>query len=113
MDYTIIGGEVNLAARLQSIGEPDGVLLAHETYALVKHEIDAEAQEPIKVKGISRKIVPYAVKGIFDDLDADRSYIRAENEAMRLYVDLRKLDKEGRAATAEELEHCAARLRKT
>jgi len=111
MDYTIIGGEVNLAARLEGISEPNGIMLAHETYALVKHEIDAEEQEPIKVKGISRDVVPYAVSGIFDDLDADRPYIRSENDAMRLYVDLRKLDKKGRTATAKELEKCIARLR--
>jgi class 3 adenylate cyclase/methyl-accepting chemotaxis protein len=113
MDYTIIGGEVNLAARLEGISEADGIMLAYETYSLVKHEIEAEEQKPIKVKGISRDVVPYAVKSIFDDLDADSPYIRSENDAMRLYVDLRKLDKKGRAATAKELEKCAAKLRET
>ena len=111
MDYTIIGGEVNLAARLEGIAEPDGIMMAYETYALVKHEIDAEEQDAIKVKGISRDIIPYAVNGIFDDFDADCSYIRSENDAMRLYVDLRKLDKKGRAATAKELEKCIEKLR--
>ena len=111
MDYTIIGGEVNLAARLEGIAEPDGIMMANETYALVRHEIHAEEQKPIQVKGISRKIRPYAVQGIFDDLDADRSFIRAENESMRLHVDLRKLDKDGQVTIAKELETCAARLR--
>ncbi|MFP6736975.1 MAG: adenylate/guanylate cyclase domain-containing protein [Rhodospirillales bacterium] len=113
MDYTIIGGEVNLAARLESIAEADGIMLAYGTYSLVKHEIDAKEQKPIKVKGIARDVVPYAVEGIFDDLDADRPYIRSESDAMRLYVDLRKLDEKGRAETAKELEKCAARLRET
>lgn len=63
MDYTIIGGEVNLAARLEGISEPDGIMLAYETFALVKQEIEAEEQEPIHVKGIAREIRPYAVKG--------------------------------------------------
>ena len=111
MDYTIIGGEVNLAARLEGIAEPDGIMLANETYSLVRQEIDAEEQKPIQVKGISRKVRPYAVQGIFDDLDADSEFIRAENEAMRLHVDLRKLDKKGRIAAADELEGYAARLR--
>ncbi len=35
MDYTIIGGEVNLAARLEGIAEPGGVALSQETYLLV------------------------------------------------------------------------------
>ena len=36
MDYTIIGAEANLAARLQSIAEPGGIVLSYETYALVR-----------------------------------------------------------------------------
>ena len=39
MDYTIIGGEVNLASRLQSHAEPGGILLSHETYSLVKDAV--------------------------------------------------------------------------
>src|SRR6266404_5625907 len=36
MDYTIIGNEVNLAARLQSHAELGGILVAHETASLIK-----------------------------------------------------------------------------
>ena len=50
MDYTIIGSSVNLTKRLQSYAETDGILLGHETYSLVKDEVDAEEQKPIKVK---------------------------------------------------------------
>lgn len=111
MDYTIIGGEVNLAARLEGISDPDGIMLAQETYALVRDEIEADEQDPIQVKGISRDVVPYKIKGILDDLDTNRVYIRSETDAMRLYVDLRKLDAGMRIKTAEELESRAAQLR--
>ena len=44
MDYTIIGAEANLAARLQSIAEPGGIVLSYETYALVtRHRAGAAA----------------------------------------------------------------------
>ena len=36
MDYTIIGAEANLAARLQSIAEPGGIVISYETFALVQ-----------------------------------------------------------------------------
>ncbi len=66
MDYTIIGAEANLAARLQSIAEPGHIVLSYETYALVRDTVVARALPAISMKGISREIVPYAVEGMLD-----------------------------------------------
>ena len=63
MDYTIIGAEANLAARLQSIAEPGGIVLSYETYMLVRDMVRARALEPITLKGIPQPVVPYAVEG--------------------------------------------------
>ena len=54
---------VNLTARLQSHAEIDGILLGHETYSLVKDEVAAEEQTPIKVKGFAEPIRCYKVQG--------------------------------------------------
>ncbi len=64
MDYTIIGAEANLAARLQSIAEPGHIVISYETYALVRDIVAAQELQPITMKGISREVVPYAVSGI-------------------------------------------------
>ena len=61
MDYTIIGAEANLAARLQSIAEPGKIVLSYETYALVRDAVVAHELPPITMKGISREVIPYAV----------------------------------------------------
>src|SRR5262249_18471633 len=66
MDYTIIGAEANLAARLQSIAEPGRIVISYETYALVREILVAHALSPITMKGISREVVPYAVEGMLD-----------------------------------------------
>jgi hypothetical protein len=66
MDYTIIGAEVNLAARLQSIAEPGQIVLSYETYVHMRDTLVAEAQPAIRVKGISREVIPYVVKGLLD-----------------------------------------------
>jgi hypothetical protein len=66
MDYTIIGAEANLAARLQSIAEPGGIVISYETFALVSDVITAHALPPITMKGISREVVPYSVDSIVD-----------------------------------------------
>jgi adenylate/guanylate cyclase len=68
MDYTIIGGEANLAARLQSIAEPGSIVISAETYALVRDIVDARPLPPIFVKGISREISPYLVRGLSDSV---------------------------------------------
>src|SRR5436853_7229987 len=61
MDYTIIGAEANLAARLQSIAEPGQVILSYETYALVRDMLSGHALAPIRMKGIPHPVVPYVV----------------------------------------------------
>ncbi len=111
VDYTIIGGEVNLAARLQSIAEPDGIVLAHETYILVRDHVDAREMDPIRVKGISHEVRPYAVEGILEGGDESERYIRQESQGMRLWVALRRMPEDHRTGAAEALEEAAQRLR--
>jgi class 3 adenylate cyclase len=61
MAYTILGGEVNLAARIESQCEPGGILISHETYALVKDYVEAIEREPVQLKGIPTPVRTYAI----------------------------------------------------
>jgi class 3 adenylate cyclase len=108
MDYTIIGSAVNLTARLQSSAEIDGILIGHETYALVKDDVSVEEQEPIKVKGFDQPIRCYKVLGIYDDMASEGSVIREEGDGFKVLLDLRK---RGKAETAAALEAILARLK--
>ena len=108
MDYTIIGSSVNLTARLQSFAPVDGILLGHETYSLVKDEVDAEEQEPIKLKGFAEPIRRYKVLGLFDDLVSEGSVIREEQDGFKLLLDLKKRD---RAEAIRALEAIVERLK--
>ncbi|MEX0694205.1 MAG: adenylate/guanylate cyclase domain-containing protein [Rhodospirillales bacterium] len=111
--YTIIGGQVNLAARLESICEPDGVTIAQETYSHVRDEIDAVALKPIRVKGIKDRVTPYAVQNILADWDESLRYIRRDDiRGMRLWVDLMRLTEEQRLASIRELEEAVDILKK-
>jgi class 3 adenylate cyclase len=102
MDYTIIGSPVNLAARLQSNGEPGGILLSHETYSLVKEAIRAEEQAPIQVKGFSKPIRNYKVVAQFDDA-SQTPVIREEQDGLRIFMDFRKLDKASAVAALRSM----------
>ena len=77
MDYTIIGAEANLAARLQSIAEPGGIVLSYETFALVSDVISAHPLPAITMKGISREVIPYSVDDVLDDTAEGRCHRRA------------------------------------
>jgi class 3 adenylate cyclase len=61
MDYTAIGRQVNLAARLQVNCEPGKVLLSHATWVFVRDEIPCEPKGEIQVKGIRDPVNVYEV----------------------------------------------------
>jgi class 3 adenylate cyclase len=87
MDYTIIGGEANLAARLESIAEPGQIILSYETYALVREVVTARPLSPIFVKGIQREIVPYAVETMLDGDGAPRRTFSEHTTGLDFYLD--------------------------
>lgn len=64
LSYTAIGGQVNLAARLEAQCEPGDILISHSTYSLVKEEIPCEERGKITVKGIHREVLTYRVAEI-------------------------------------------------
>ena len=93
MDYTIIGNEVNLAARLQSATEPGSILLSHETNALVQGLVMTEEQPPITVKGFPKPISGYKLVDTYDDLVKSGRVVLEERDGLHLLVDLTKQDR--------------------
>jgi adenylate cyclase len=61
LDYTIVGGQVNAASRLEANAAPDQILISHETYTLIKDQIYCEPVGEIKVKGIAYAMQTYQV----------------------------------------------------
>jgi len=93
MDYTIIGAEANLAARLQAIAEPNGIVLAYETYTLVRDMVRAKPLPAITMKGISRPVVPYAVEGLLGELSQRTRVITEHETGIDLFIDLDVIDR--------------------
>ena len=61
LTYTIIGGEVNIAQRLEAAVPSDGILMSYESYAHAQDLIEVEELNSIKRKGIGREIKVFSV----------------------------------------------------
>ena len=63
VDYTAIGRQVNLAARLQAACTPGRILLSRATWLLVRDKIEATSMGAIDVKGFHEPVEVYEVVG--------------------------------------------------
>ena len=111
VDYTIIGNEVNLASRLQAHADLGGILLAHETNALVQDAVVTEETGTITVKGFAKPVRTYRVIGLRDEAADGARVIRQEQDGLLLVLDPRRLSGDRRAEAIRMLEEIAARLK--
>ena len=88
LDYTIIGGVVNLASRLEANARPDEILISKETYMFIKDSVKCTKKEELNVKGISHPIQTYEVLS-----NSSNSTIIEEQSGFNLILDLNEIDK--------------------
>jgi adenylate cyclase len=86
LDYTIVGGQVNAAARLEASAEADQILISHPTYALIRDEIHCEPIGEIKVKGIAHPLRTYEVISRRSAREPSRSIVES-GDGFRLALD--------------------------
>ena len=67
MDYTAVGDTTNLAARLEALAPPDGIMLSDATYRLVRGIFEVREAGPFAVKGKSEPVEAYEVLGLSED----------------------------------------------
>ena len=87
MDYTIVGGPVNVAARLESTAEQDQIHIAHDTFMLVKDEIYCRPMGEIAVKGVAHKLRTYEAVGSRDNLSQSGVPVEASATGFSLALD--------------------------
>lgn len=92
MDYTIVGHQVNLAARIEKAAAPDSILVSQETWALVNDVVSAEEQAPLLVKGIHAPVQTYKVLGRVAAREDD--VILEQDDGLVLKIDLAAADRE-------------------
>jgi len=63
-NYTAIGDTVNLAQRLEVTAQPGQILIDQATYEIMSEHILADPLQPVELKGKSKPVQIYALKGI-------------------------------------------------
>lgn len=65
-EYSVMGDEVNLTARLMSAAQENQILLSQSTAAQAGHRFRLEQKTPVKVKGKQLPVVNYEVQGLIE-----------------------------------------------
>jgi class 3 adenylate cyclase len=105
MDYTIIGGAVNTASRLETLAEPGQILISYETFAHVKDKFHCEKHGKAKVKGIAYPVDTYLVNDSYENLSQLRNRFLEEHNGM-------KVDLNFDAMNSDDQDHAADVLRR-
>ncbi len=103
MDYTIIGGAVNTASRLESLAAPGDILISYETFALVRDRVSCEEHGEIDVKGIAYPVATYKVVDSYESLDQQRQRVREDHPGVTLDLNLDAMTAADRSQVADIL----------
>ena len=110
MDYTIIGGGVNLAARLENACRASEILISYETYSHVKDQISCRLEGQIQAKGFSEPVSTYQVIDLHENIQENKRPIRASSGHLRLEIDIGQMTPEELRDTAKTLRDTAEQL---
>ncbi|MFQ6017109.1 MAG: adenylate/guanylate cyclase domain-containing protein [Kiloniellaceae bacterium] len=112
MDYTIIGGGVNTASRLETSATPGDILISYETFAHVSDQIHCEERGHIDVKGIAYPIATYQVIDTYENLGKEPKHFREDHPNVKLDLDLDAMSADDRGTAAailrRALDHLSA-----
>ncbi len=81
-EYTAMGMQVNLAARLESACKPGRILISHTTWALVREKFPCTPLGKIEVKGYHRPVTVYEIDPFQKDIFP--SVLRPMKECRRI-----------------------------
>ena len=109
MDYTVLGGPVNLAARLQNLADPESILIDEKTQALVEGEVKCTYTDEITPKGFTRPIKIYRIE---DFIDKDHHKLRRRLTHVGQRVEVNVFDSSDIKAAIEELRDIQNRFEK-
>jgi len=109
MDYTVLGGPVNLAARLQGLADPESIFIDEKTRVLVEDKVKCTYADEITPKGFARPTKIFRVED-FNDKDHHKLRRRLTHVGQRVEVNV--FDSSDIKAAIEELRDIQNRFEK-
>ncbi len=100
LDYTALGGPVNLAARLQTLAPPGAILVSEATYNLIDKNVSCEHFTEIAPKGFARAVQIYQIKDFRSEEHRER---RRSLSRVGDHVEVNVIDSTDIRAVIEEL----------
>ncbi len=94
LEYTIVGGNVNIANRIESRAEGNEILISSETYALVKDKIFCKKNGELEIKGVANPVQTYLVVDAYQNIKLPHLNIRDEKNGLELSINLQKGNEE-------------------
>ncbi len=110
LDYTIVGGSVNLASRLESVADTDEILISQDTFALIKDVIACKPKKEITVKGIAYPIMTYSVIDLIETIHREQEHMKAHLQGFNLSIDFEKLNYTDKLYAREMLQKAISKL---
>ena len=111
MDYTIIGRNANLASRLQNVANPDEILIAHDTYLLVRDRIMCREKGTVTLRGIAKPVQVWEVMDFRADMGATTSWLEHELDGFAMLMDTNKIKNYDKERIIKALENAAQTLK--
>ena len=109
LDYTVLGSPVNLAARLQSAAERNGILIDENTNNLINDAVQTEKNNTITPKGFVRPIDTFILKDFKSQSHKDqRKMLSHSGERIEINV----IDSSDIRAAIEELKNIQEKFEK-
>ena len=109
LDYTVLGSPVNLAARLQSAAERNGILIDENTNNLINDVVQTEKNNTITPKGFVRPIDTFILKDFKSQSHKDKRKILSHSGER---IEINVIDSSDIRAAIEELKNIQEKFEK-
>lgn len=110
MDYTIIGGTVNLASRLEHEAPAGEILISSDTRSLVADKIKSEAMGSVQIRGMAYPVDTFKVIDLIKNIKADVKSVQTECPKLKIEADVENMNKEEKDNAITVLKDVLGRL---